>query len=72
LDEVVKSLLDLIVLTMLYRDSEHGYRLIKKIHRNFGVLLSPGALYPILYSLEEEDMVKVHDVKRKMDLLTDA
>jgi DNA-binding PadR family transcriptional regulator len=64
-NEVVKSLLDLIVLTMLNRTPQHGYMIIKNIHRNFGMLLSPGTLYPFLYSLKEEDLVEIDERKRK-------
>jgi len=65
LEEIVKSFLDIIVLTMLYRRPKHGYRLIKKIHRNFGVLLSPGTLYPFLYNLKEKKLVEMNEKKRK-------
>ena len=65
--KLVKSFLDVIVLTMLLEGPKHGYKLIADIHTLFGVLLSPGSLYPFLYSLEKERLVEAQqDGKRKM------
>lgn len=62
---IVKSFLDLIVLSMLANNPMHGYKIIAVLHNNFGVLLSPGTLYPLLYKLEGENMVKIAEVKRR-------
>jgi len=62
---IVKSFLDLIVLSMLNNNPMHGYKVIAVLHNNFGVLLSPGTLYPLLYKLEEENLVKIVEVKRR-------
>ena len=56
--KLVKSFLDVIVLTMLLEGPIHGYKLIADIHTLFGVLLSPGSLYPFLYRLEKEQLVE--------------
>ena len=63
--KLVKSFLDIIVLSILNNGPQHGYKIIADIHRNFGVLLSPGTLYPFLYSLEESKLVEVKAEKRK-------
>ena len=69
--KLVKSFLDLIVLTMLLEGPIHGYKLIADIHTLFGVLLSPGSLYPFLYSLEREQLVNTQqEGKRKRYALT--
>ena len=62
---LVKSFLDIIVMVLLRDSPQHGYSIIAEIHRQFGVLLSPGTLYPLLYGLEKEGWVKVIDVDRK-------
>lgn len=62
---IVKAFLDVIVLAMLNGRPEHGYKIIADLHRAFGVLLSPGTLYPLLYRLEEEKLVEVEEMKRK-------
>jgi len=60
----VKAFLDIIVLAILYENPSHGYKLIEDIHNNFGVLLSPGTLYPLLYRLEERNLIEVEEVQR--------
>ena len=62
---LVKSFLDVIVLAMLNGKPTHGYKIIADLHRTFGVLLSPGTLYPLLYNLEAKKLVEVKEVKRK-------
>lgn len=62
---LLKSFLDIIVLSMLNGEPLHGYKIIADLHKTFGVLLSPGTLYPLLYRLEEEKLVKVKEVKRR-------
>lgn len=65
LESLVKSFLDIIVLAMLNGEPVHGYRIIADLHRTFGVLLSPGTLYPLLYHLEKEKLIEVREIKRK-------
>lgn len=60
----VKAFLDIIVLAMLNENPSHGYKLMEDIHNEFGVLLSPGTLYPLLYRLEEGNLIEVEDVQR--------
>lgn len=54
----VKTSLDLVVLAILNGKPMHGYRIMAAIHTEFGVLLSPGTLYPLLHSLEEKKLVE--------------
>lgn len=65
IDNLVKSFLDIIVLAMLNGEPVHGYKIIAELHRTFGVLLSPGTLYPLLYRLEDGKLVKVREFKRR-------
>lgn len=54
----VKSELRTIVLALLLREPMHGTEIINKIHERFGVLLSPGTIYPLLHQLEDDDLLK--------------
>lgn len=54
----VKTSLDLVVLAILNDKPMHGYKIMAAIHTEFGVLLSPGTLYPLLHSLEEKKLVE--------------
>jgi len=55
-----KTSLDLVVLAILNGKPMYGYKIMATIHKEFGVLLSPGSLYPLLHSLEEKKLVESH------------
>ena len=65
IDGLIKSFLDIIVLAMLNCNPIHGYKVIADLHLTFGVLLSPGTLYPLLYHLEKQKLIDVKGVKRR-------
>ncbi|MCB2171849.1 PadR family transcriptional regulator [archaeon] len=57
---------------MLKENPSHGYGIIADIHKRFDVLLSPGTLYPLLYSLEKKGLIAIEqDGRRKNYLLTE-
>jgi len=60
-DKCVKNALNLIVLALL-QDRPwglSGYDFIGLIHNFFDVMVSPGTLYPILFSLQKQGLVHV-------------
>ena len=54
----VKTFLDIVVLAMLNGEPLYGYKIIATIHRKFGILLSPGSLYPVLHTLEDNKLIE--------------
>jgi DNA-binding PadR family transcriptional regulator len=56
----VKTSLDLVILAILNGKPMYGYKIMAAIHKEFGVLLSPGSLYPLLHLLEERKLVESH------------
>ncbi len=56
--KLTKGLLDLIVLQFLDSQPMHGYQIITKIRRNFGVYFGPSTIYPLLATLEKKGHVK--------------
>ncbi len=54
----VKTFLDIVVLAMLNGKPMYGYKLIAAVHKEFSVLLSPGSLYPLLHSLEDNKLIE--------------
>ena len=71
-EKLVKILLDVIILTMLTKEPQYGYKLIADIHLQFGVFLSPGTLYPFLYDLEAKGFLTSNEEsRRKVYTLTD-
>ncbi len=55
--KLAKGLLDLIVLQFLNSQPMHGYQIITKIRRSFGVYFGPSTVYPLLASLEKKGHV---------------
>jgi hypothetical protein len=52
--KLAKGLLDLIILQFLKSQSMHGYQVIIKIRKSFGVYFGPSTIYPLLSSLEKK------------------
>ena len=56
--KLAKGLLDMIILQYLDKESMHGYQLITKIRKDFGVYFGPSTIYPLLGLLEKKGYVK--------------
>ena len=57
-NKLMKGLLDLIILQFLSTQPMHGYQVITKIRKNFGVYFGPSTIYPLLGTLEKKGFVK--------------
>ena len=55
--KLAKGLLDMIILQYLDKESMHGYQLITKIRKGFGVYFGPSTIYPLLGTLEKKGFV---------------
>ena len=56
--KLTKGLLDMIILQFLDQEPMHGYQVITKIRKNFGVYFGPSTVYPLLGSLEKKGYVR--------------
>jgi PadR family transcriptional regulator PadR len=56
--KLMKGLLDLILLQFLSSQPMHGYQIITRIRKTFGVYFGPSTIYPLLSSLEKKGYVK--------------
>jgi DNA-binding PadR family transcriptional regulator len=56
--KLTKGLLDMIILQFLDQEPMHGYQVITKIRKNFGVYFGPSTVYPLLGNLEKKGYVK--------------
>jgi DNA-binding PadR family transcriptional regulator len=56
--KLTKGLLDMIILQYLDKESMHGYQIITKIRKGFGVYFGPSTIYPLLGLLEKKGYVK--------------
>ena len=55
--KLMKGLLDLIILQFLSTKPMHGYEVITKIRKNFGVYFGPSTIYPLLGTLEKKGYI---------------
>lgn len=58
--QMKKGVLDMLVLKLLQNEQKYGYQLISELKEKSGELfiLKEGTLYPILYRLEDDGLVK--------------
>lgn len=57
IEKMVKKNLETIILTLVQREPICGTDIMKTIHLEFNVLLSPGTIYPLLQSMEEKGLL---------------
>lgn len=57
IEKMVKKNLETIILTLVQREPMCGTDIMKTIHLEFNVLLSPGTIYPLLQSMEEKGLL---------------
>lgn len=67
-ENIVKSNIEIVVLSMLSERPMSGYDIIKEIFSKYNVFLSQGTVYPLLYSLKEDGILQAEF--RKGDMRT--
>jgi len=67
---LLKRFIDLIVLEELKKCDMSGYDLVFKLHTKYDLLISPGTVFALLYSLERRGFIKgkVEERKRVYEL----
>ena len=75
--KLTKGLLDMIVLQFIEAQPMHGYQVITKIRKSFGIYFGPSTVYPLLGSLEKKGYLKsawdmASEKPRKVYTLTSA
>src|SRR3989442_15936090 len=56
-ERMVKSFLDLFVLSLLDNGGKHGYEIMRELKVKTGAHIGAGTLYPLQYELEEPRLV---------------
>ncbi|MCW4015940.1 MAG: PadR family transcriptional regulator [Candidatus Bathyarchaeota archaeon] len=70
--QIIKSVMDLLMLAELRNGTMSGYDAIGFIHNKFGVLVSSGTVYSHLYSLERDGLVTgTWEVKKRVYAITE-
>jgi DNA-binding PadR family transcriptional regulator len=68
----IQNFMDILVLTEMKKGSLSGYDVIGLIHQKFGILLSSGTVYSLLYSLERNGLIKgVWNQRKRVYILTE-
>ena len=67
---LLRRFIDLIVLEELKKCEMSGYDLVFRLHTKYDLLVSPGTVYALLYSLERQGLIKgkVEERKRVYEL----
>lgn len=55
---IIKDFMDVLILSELRKRPMSGYNVIEFIHNKFGLLVSSGTVYSLLYSLEREKLIE--------------
>ena len=70
-ERLFKRLMDVFVLVELKKKSMSGYDVISLLHKKYDILVSPGTVYAMLYSLEREGLIEGRwDEKKRVYGLT--
>ena len=56
--KLAKGLLDMILLQFLSKEPMHGYQIITRIRKDFGIYFGPSTVYPLLGKLEKKGYVE--------------
>ena len=54
----IQNFMDIFILTEIKNGSLSGYDAMALIHERFGILMSSGTVYSLLYSLERDDWIR--------------
>ena len=64
-ERIIKSFMDTIIMSELRNGPISGYDIITYIHIKFGLLVSSGTVYSLLYSLERNGLIEGAWIERK-------
>ncbi|MGD6933996.1 MAG: PadR family transcriptional regulator [Candidatus Bathyarchaeia archaeon] len=64
-ERIIKNFMDTIIMSELRNGPVSGYDIISYIHTKFGLLVSSGTVYSLLYSLERNGLIEGVWVERK-------
>jgi DNA-binding PadR family transcriptional regulator len=64
-ERVIKSFLDIVVMTKLKSETLSGYDFIAFINKRFNMLISAGTVYSLLYALERKQLIEGSGEERR-------
>jgi len=71
-ERAIKNFMDILILTEMKKRSLSGYDVIGLIYKRFGLMVSSGTVYSLLYSLERDGLIKgVGNQRKRIYALTE-
>lgn len=64
-ERFLKEFMDVLIMVKMKEGETSGYDLLTYFHRKFDLLVSPGTVYSVLYSMERNGLIKARGVDRK-------
>ena len=57
--------MDIVIMVKMKEGETSGYDILTHFHEKFDLLVSPGTVYSVLYSMERNGLIKARGVDRK-------
>jgi DNA-binding PadR family transcriptional regulator len=64
-ERFLKEFMDLLIMVKMREGEASGYDILTYFHQKFDLLVSPGTVYSVLYSMERNGLIKARGVDRK-------
>jgi DNA-binding PadR family transcriptional regulator len=64
-ERFLKEFMDVLIMVKMREGEASGYDLLTYFHHKFDLLVSPGTVYSVLYSMERNGVIKARGVDRK-------
>lgn len=61
----LKEFMDVMIMVKIREGETSGYDIINYFHQKFDLLVSPGTVYSVLYSMERDGLIKARGIDRK-------
>jgi DNA-binding PadR family transcriptional regulator len=64
-ERFLKEFMDILIMVKMRQGETSGYDLLTYFHERFDLLVSPGTVYSVLYSMERKGLIRARGVDRK-------
>jgi len=64
-ERFLKEFMDVLIMVKMREGETSGYDMLTYFHVKFDLLVSPGTVYSVLYSMERKGLIKARGVERK-------
>lgn len=64
-ERFLKEFMDVLIMVKMREGERSGYDMLNYFHQKFDLLISPGTVYSVLYSMERDGLIKARGADRK-------